>query len=128
MRYTAPDVLKARIRGAVARAATPPVAADTRRKTFRWWREVAAGVAIAIASSAVTFVAARHSEATYAAEGIETACLVPLVSHERAVGVIGLYHTRDREWPDDADTCCGRCQCRHAREGCRSAPHQKATL
>jgi anti-sigma factor RsiW len=67
MRYTAPDVLKARIRGAVARAATPPVAADMRRKTFRWWREVAAGVAIAIVSSAVTFVAARHSEATYAA-------------------------------------------------------------
>jgi anti-sigma factor RsiW len=66
MRYTAPDVLKARIRGAVARAAAPPIAADT-RKAFRWWREVAAGVAIAIASSAVTFVAARRTEATYAA-------------------------------------------------------------
>ena len=66
MRYTAPDVLKARIRGAVARVELPPAAA-ARRKTFRWWREVAAGVAIAIASSAVTFVAARRSEAAYSA-------------------------------------------------------------
>jgi len=38
---------------------------------------------------------------TYKDEGIQTACLVPLVSHDQALGVIGLYHTRDREWPDD---------------------------
>jgi diguanylate cyclase (GGDEF)-like protein/excisionase family DNA binding protein len=38
---------------------------------------------------------------TYAAEGIETACLVPLISHDRAVGLIGLYHTRDRDWPEE---------------------------
>jgi len=37
----------------------------------------------------------------YRDEGIKTACLVPLVSHDQALGVIGLYHTRDREWPDD---------------------------
>ncbi len=37
----------------------------------------------------------------YRDEGVKTACLVPLVSHDRAVGVIGLYHARDREWPDD---------------------------
>ena len=37
----------------------------------------------------------------YQEEGIKTACLVPLVSHDQALGVIGLYHTRDREWPDD---------------------------
>ncbi|MDQ2853874.1 MAG: GAF domain-containing protein [Chloroflexota bacterium] len=37
----------------------------------------------------------------YHDEGIKTACLVPLVSHDQALGVIGLYHTRDREWPDD---------------------------
>jgi diguanylate cyclase (GGDEF)-like protein/excisionase family DNA binding protein len=37
----------------------------------------------------------------YASEGIATACLVPLVSNDRAVGVIGLYHSRDHEWPDD---------------------------
>ena len=37
----------------------------------------------------------------YLNEGIATACLVPLVSNDRAVGVIGLYHTRDRDWPED---------------------------
>lgn len=37
----------------------------------------------------------------YRDEGIKTACLVPLVSHDQALGVIGLYHIRDREWPDD---------------------------
>jgi diguanylate cyclase (GGDEF)-like protein/excisionase family DNA binding protein len=37
----------------------------------------------------------------YRDEGIKTACLVPLVSHDQALGVIGLYHTRDRAWPDD---------------------------
>ena len=56
-----------------------------------------------------TFVA-RHADTdpsvgvlqeVYRAEGVKTACLVPLVSHDRAVGVIGLYHSRDREWPDD---------------------------
>jgi diguanylate cyclase (GGDEF)-like protein/excisionase family DNA binding protein len=38
---------------------------------------------------------------SYRAEGIQTACLVPLVSNDRAVGILGLYHCRDREWPDD---------------------------
>jgi diguanylate cyclase (GGDEF)-like protein/excisionase family DNA binding protein len=37
----------------------------------------------------------------YLLESIKTACLVPLVSHDEALGVIGLYHTRDREWPED---------------------------
>ncbi len=37
----------------------------------------------------------------YRDEGVKTACLVPLVSHDRAVGLIGLYHAHDREWPDD---------------------------
>ena len=37
----------------------------------------------------------------YRLEGIKTACLVPLVSNNRAVGVLGLYHQRDHEWPDD---------------------------
>jgi diguanylate cyclase (GGDEF)-like protein/excisionase family DNA binding protein len=37
----------------------------------------------------------------YRREGVRTACLVPLVSHDRALGVIGLYHTRDRAWPED---------------------------
>ena len=39
----------------------------------------------------------RMSE-IYVREGIRTACLVPLVSGDRAVGVLGLYHTRDHEW------------------------------
>jgi diguanylate cyclase (GGDEF)-like protein/excisionase family DNA binding protein len=38
---------------------------------------------------------------SYRREGIKTSCLVPLVSNDRAVGVLGLFHTRDREWPDD---------------------------
>jgi diguanylate cyclase (GGDEF)-like protein/excisionase family DNA binding protein len=38
---------------------------------------------------------------SYRVEGIKTACLVPLVSNDRAVGVLGLYHVRDHEWPDD---------------------------
>jgi diguanylate cyclase (GGDEF)-like protein len=40
-------------------------------------------------------------QAVYAAEGIKTACIVPLVSNDRAVGVLGLYHLRDHDWPDD---------------------------
>jgi mycothiol system anti-sigma-R factor len=64
MRYTAPDVLKARIRGAVARSASPPVATGTGNK-FRWWREIAAGVAIAIVSSSITFMAASRSARAY---------------------------------------------------------------
>ncbi len=38
---------------------------------------------------------------TYAREGIRTACVVPLVSHDRTVGILGLYHGRDHEWPED---------------------------
>ena len=37
----------------------------------------------------------------YAAEGIKTVCLVPLVSEGRGFGVIGLYHARDRVWPEE---------------------------
>lgn len=37
----------------------------------------------------------------YVGEGIKTACLVPLVSNDRSVGVIGLYHGHDRDWPED---------------------------
>lgn len=40
-------------------------------------------------------------KSAYRREGIKTACLVPLVSHDQALGVIGLYHTRDHDWPDD---------------------------
>ena len=37
----------------------------------------------------------------YAAEGIRTACLVPLIGNDRPLGLIGLYHRRDRPWPED---------------------------
>ncbi|HEX5396951.1 MAG TPA: GAF domain-containing protein, partial [Candidatus Limnocylindria bacterium] len=37
----------------------------------------------------------------YERDGIKTACLVPLVSHDRTLGVLGLYHVRDHEWPED---------------------------
>jgi anti-sigma factor RsiW len=52
MRYAAPDVLRARIRGALRETAVPraPV-----RGASSWWRLVAAGVMIAVASSALTF-------------------------------------------------------------------------
>ena len=37
----------------------------------------------------------------YGSEEIRTACLVPLVGGDRALGLLGLYHRRDRPWPDD---------------------------
>ena len=37
----------------------------------------------------------------YAAEGIRTACLVPLVSGDQPLGLLGLYHRRDRLWPEE---------------------------
>ena len=37
----------------------------------------------------------------YAAEGIQTVCVVPLIKGGRAIGVVGLYHDTDRSWPDD---------------------------
>jgi diguanylate cyclase (GGDEF)-like protein/excisionase family DNA binding protein len=42
-----------------------------------------------------------NMQSTYRREGVKTACLVPLISHDRALGVIGLYHMHDRDWPDD---------------------------
>jgi anti-sigma factor RsiW len=57
MRYSAPDVLRARIRGALAESVKPqPVPVKT---TPTWWRQVAAGLVIAIASSALTLVGVR---------------------------------------------------------------------
>ncbi|MDH4335458.1 MAG: GAF domain-containing protein, partial [Chloroflexota bacterium] len=56
-------------------------------------------------TSVIRGAGTRHGvgamQPVYQDEGIETACLVPLVIHDGAVGVIGLYHTRDREWPDE---------------------------
>jgi diguanylate cyclase (GGDEF)-like protein/excisionase family DNA binding protein len=48
-----------------------------------------------------TRVGVGEMQAVYRDEGIKTACLVPLVSNDRAVGVLGLYHVRDHDWPED---------------------------
>ena len=58
LRYTAPDLLKARIRGAIAqeRHEVPSV-----RRTRPWWRFAAAGIVIAAMSSALTFAVTRPS-------------------------------------------------------------------
>jgi diguanylate cyclase (GGDEF)-like protein/excisionase family DNA binding protein len=37
----------------------------------------------------------------YAAEGIKTVCLTPLISQGKGLGVIGLYHDQDRIWPEE---------------------------
>ncbi|MGH2384811.1 MAG: GAF domain-containing protein, partial [Candidatus Limnocylindria bacterium] len=38
----------------------------------------------------------------YAAEGIRTACLVPLVGRDETLGLIGLYHAASRPWGQDS--------------------------
>ena len=81
MRYRAPDVLKARIRGALA---DTPETADTgvvraaRRATPAWWRTVAAGVMIAVTSSALTVAAMRGRPNAAAADEL-------LASHLRSL-------------------------------------------
>lgn len=54
MRYAAPDVLKARIRGALSES---PAVRPLVRVSTPWWRLAAAGITIAMASSALTFAA-----------------------------------------------------------------------
>jgi Amt family ammonium transporter len=34
-------------------------------------------------------------------DGIRTACFVPIVFHDAALGVLALYHSADRAWPDE---------------------------
>ena len=75
MRYPAPDVLKARIRGALGEAGRPtPVV----RSAAPWWRMVAAGVVIAVASSALTVVTVRRLPDDGAADDL-------LASHVRSL-------------------------------------------
>lgn len=54
-----------------------------------------------VVRNADTRAGVGEMQAVYRAEGIKTACLVPLVSNDRAVGVLGLYHVRDHDWPED---------------------------
>ena len=37
----------------------------------------------------------------YTAEGIATACLVPLLGGDQPLGLLGLYHRRDHAWPEE---------------------------
>jgi anti-sigma factor RsiW len=69
VRHRAPDVLKARIRGALAETDTGDTAERSRRDwRSPWARFAAAGVLIAIASSALTFTAMRQPSSTRSTE------------------------------------------------------------
>jgi diguanylate cyclase (GGDEF)-like protein len=89
---------------AAARGLGDPFVATTRTLT---WESAAVGVQATrerrsiVVRNADTRAGVGAMQKVYIGEGIKTACLVPLVSHDQALGVIGLYHTRDREWPDD---------------------------
>ena len=51
--------------------------------------------------NAHTDEAAGEMSKAYAGDEIRTACLVPLVGGDRTLGLLGLYHRRDRAWPED---------------------------
>ncbi|MDP9269788.1 MAG: GAF domain-containing protein, partial [Chloroflexota bacterium] len=82
------DAFQAAVRGLTLDSTAVGVQAVRERRTF-------------VAHHAGTDPAVGMMRETYAAEGIQTACLVPLVGHDRSVGVIGLYHTRERDWPEE---------------------------
>jgi diguanylate cyclase (GGDEF)-like protein/excisionase family DNA binding protein len=71
------------------------------------WESTAVGVQAAkerrsiVVRNADTRAGVGEMQQHYQREGIKTSCLVPLVNHDQALGLIGLFHTRDREWPDD---------------------------
>lgn len=75
MRYTAPDVLKARIRGSLTER--PSVRAP-RRAAPGWWRQVAAALVVAVASSALTLAVVRGGPPRSAADEL-------LASHIRSL-------------------------------------------
>lgn len=75
VRYPAPDVLKARIRSALAQPhefQSPP------RATRSWWRVAAAGILVAAASSALTLAAVRRPVASAVTDEL-------LASHVRSL-------------------------------------------
>ncbi len=71
------------------------------------WESQSVGVQAArerrtvVVRDADTRAGVGHMQPAYLAEGIRTVCAVPLVSQGRSVGVLGLYHADDHEWPDD---------------------------
>jgi anti-sigma factor RsiW len=76
MRYRAPDVLKARIRGAIVETSAPR--ATILPAAPAWWRQLAAGIVIAVASSAVTMTMMNRSSASGSADEL-------LSSHVRSL-------------------------------------------
>jgi diguanylate cyclase (GGDEF)-like protein/excisionase family DNA binding protein len=82
------DAFQARVRGLTLDSTAVGVQAVLERRTH----------VVPHASSEATVGDLRE---VYAAEEIETACLVPLVESDRTVGVIGLYHTKPHHWPQD---------------------------
>jgi diguanylate cyclase (GGDEF)-like protein/excisionase family DNA binding protein len=82
------ETFHARVRSMTLESETIGVRAVRERRSF-------------VLHGADTDPVAGEMREAYAAEGIQTACLVPLVSNDRAVGLIGLYHGRDREWPEE---------------------------
>jgi anti-sigma factor RsiW len=65
MRHRAPDVLKARIRSAIVDASSPRPSTHSARA---WWRQAAAAIVIAVASSAVTMVGMNRASSARAAD------------------------------------------------------------
>ncbi|HEX3220355.1 MAG TPA: GAF domain-containing protein [Candidatus Limnocylindria bacterium] len=82
------DEFQARVRLLNLQSTTVGVQAVRERRTF-------------VVRNADTRAGVGEMQEVYRAEAIRTACIVPLVSNDRAVGVLGLYHTRDRDWPED---------------------------
>jgi anti-sigma factor (TIGR02949 family) len=78
MRYRAPDVLKARIRGALAETGDTAAPRPVPRATPPWWRSLAAGFVIAVASSTLTVAAMRGRPNAAAADDL-------LASHLRSL-------------------------------------------
>ncbi len=82
------DAFQARVRALTLESPAVGVRAILERRTY-----------VVHEASADRTIGAMHD--IYRAEGIETACLVPLVSNDRTMGVIGLYHVRNHDWPTE---------------------------
>ena len=95
MRYAAPDVLKARIRSAIVGAASPRVAVRT---TPPWWRQVAAGILIAVASSGVTFTLVNRSGQRSAAADELLASHVRSLMPGHLTDVVSTEHHTVKPW------------------------------
>ena len=95
MRYPAPDVLKARIRSAIAGAETPRVAVRTAPP---WWRQVAAGILIAIASSGVTWTVVNRSGSGAAAADELLASHVRSLMPGHLTDVVSTEHHTVKPW------------------------------